>query len=311
MFEQLATLADPMRARLMRLVEHHELSVGEIASVLQLPQSTTSRHLKALTDDGWLSARREATSRLYRLAMNQLSPQQNQLWQLVRGSAPNRSVDDARLSRVLLERQSRSQAFFAGAALEWDRHRAELFGADLDRWILPAVLPPNAVVADLGCGTGKLAEAIAPFAHQLVGVDASEAMIQSAQDRLQRFDNVDLRHAELESIPLQTESVDLALLVLVLHYVAKPQAVLDEARRILRPSGRLIIVEMQPHDNEAYRQSMGHQWLGFEESQLSDWLAAAGLSANYVKLPPDSSAKGPALFVCTAARTSNVEQTLD
>ncbi len=301
MFDQLATLSDPLRARLMRLVEHHELSVGEIASVLQLPQSTTSRHLKVLTDDGWLSARREATSRLYRLAMNQLSPEQTQLWHLVRSSAPNANADDARLSRVLLERQSRSQAFFAGAALEWDRHRAELFGADLDRWVLPALLPPRAVVADLGCGTGKLAETIAPFASRLVGIDASEAMIQSARKRLAHYDNVELRHAELESIPLEAETVDLALMVLVLHYVPNPTSVLREARRILRPTGRLVIVDMQPHTHESYRQSMGHQWLGFEATRLDSWLAEVGLGAHYVELPPDPSAKGPALFVCTAA----------
>lgn len=300
MFDLLATLADPVRTRLLRLVEQHELSVGEIAATLQLPQSTTSRHLKLLSDDGWLSVRREATSRFYRLSRHDLSVQQSQLWELVRHSAPDAAADDQRLLHVLGERRTRSQAFFAGAAADWDRLRQELFGARLDRRVLPALLEPDAVVADLGCGTGKLTEAIAPFAQKVIGIDSSEAMIDAARTRLRLLDNVELQRAELESIPLADACADVALMVLVLHYVASPPEVLRQVRRILEPGGRLVIVDMQPHTHDDYRQTMGHAWLGFGQPELVGWLTDVGMSARFVPLTPDPNAKGPPLFVCTA-----------
>lgn len=300
MFEQLATLSDPVRTRLLRLVEQHELSVGEIAAVLQLPQSTTSRHLKVLSDEGWLSVRREATSRFYRLARHRLSAQQAQLWELVRYSAPSAAADDERLTRVIADRRSRSQAFFAGAAAAWDELRQELFGTRLDRRVLPALLEPDTVVADLGCGTGKLSQAIAPFAARVIGIDSSEAMIEAARCRLEEFANVELQRAELESIPLPEASVDVALMVLVLHYVASPPEVLSQVRRILKPGGRLVLVDMQPHEHDDYRQSMGHAWLGFGRDELAGWLKELGMTPRYVPLGPDANAKGPPLFVCTA-----------
>src|SRR5262245_21260234 len=112
----MACLNEPLRARLLGLVEQQELSVGELSSVLQLPQSTTSRHLKVLSDEAWLSSRRDGTSRLYRLRREQLSPQQAQLWELVKaGIAAHSARDSRRLQRVLVQRQADSQAFFAGA----------------------------------------------------------------------------------------------------------------------------------------------------------------------------------------------------
>lgn len=285
----------------MRLLERHELSVGEIAAVLQLPQSTTSRHLKALSDDGWLSSRREGTSRRYRLALDRIHPKQTQLWNLLRDGVSDAHGDDARLARVLEARQARSQAFFAGAAHDWDVRRAHLFGERLDQRLLPALLDPELVIADLGCGAGRLSEVLSPFVAQVVGVDASEAMIAAARVRLSAASNVTLHQARLEELPLGSASVDLALLILVLHTTISPLAVLQEASRVLVPRGRLVIVDLQPHDREEYRQQMGHQWLGFDEPQLQTWLHQAGLGAiRYHSLSPDPSAEGPPLFTMSA-----------
>jgi ubiquinone/menaquinone biosynthesis C-methylase UbiE/DNA-binding transcriptional ArsR family regulator len=301
-FAWMADLNEPLRARLLRLVELQELNVGEISNVLQLPQSTTSRHLKLLSDDAWLTSRREGTSRLYRLAAEQFSKKRAELWGLVRESvAEHAERDSVRLRQVLLERQEQNQAFFAGAAGHWDRLRAELFGTELERRFLPALISADCRVLDLGCGTGRLSEAFAPFAQQVIAVDASAAMVEAAQLRLAAQQNTQVRRAQLHDLPLPAASIDLALIVLVLHYVSSPADALREVARVLAPGGKVLLVDLQPHAHDEYRTAMGQLWLGFPRAQLTSWLEAAGLcQLRYVELPPDPNARGPGLLVCMA-----------
>jgi ArsR family transcriptional regulator len=302
-FSWMATLGDPVRARMLRVIEQQELSVGEISAVLQLPQSTTSRHLKLLSDDDWLSSRRDGTSRMYRLARASLTEERARLWELLRTNIGNTTSDDERLERVLQARQTRSEAFFEGAAAQWDKLRVELFGEQLDERILPALLSPDQVVADLGCGTGRFSEHLAPFAKRIIAVDSSPAMSDAAQARLERWPNVDLKRTPLEALQIDDDEVDLALLVLVLHYLTAPEQALREVKRILKPGGRVVIVDMQPHERAEYEQQMGHRWLGFEQARLEQWLTTSGLAdVRYTPLPPDPSSKGPALFACWARK---------
>ncbi|HUI25420.1 MAG TPA: metalloregulator ArsR/SmtB family transcription factor, partial [Candidatus Kryptonia bacterium] len=128
-------LADVTRARTLRLVEQQELTVADLCAVLQLPQSTVSRHLKLLADDGWVAVRPEGTSRLYRMDGDDLDPAARRLWQLIReqtAQTRGAALDDRRLATVVTARQTRSQAFFSSAAGQWDRLRRELFGEHLD-----------------------------------------------------------------------------------------------------------------------------------------------------------------------------------
>ena len=304
----MTALNEPVRARLLRVIERHELNVGEISQILQLPQSTASRHIKVLSDSAWLTSRREGTSRLYRLASDTFSPSQARLWTLLRDGLSQEALveqDDSRLQRVLFERQSKGQQFFASSAGRWDRLRSELFGQEFELRLLPALLPEGSIVCDLGCGTGRISELLAPFAQRVIAVDASEAMIAAARARLehqsQSIDNIELHHAQLERLPLEAASADLALMVLVLHYVSDPQVVLQETARILKPGGKLVVLDMLPHSREEYRAQMGHLWPGFERKQLGMWLKAAGLEfTSYLTLPPDPSARGPALFLGSA-----------
>ncbi len=302
----MAALNDPLRARLLRLIEQHELSVGEIAQVLQLPQSTASRHIKVLADHAWLSSRRHGTSNLYRLADDIFPDSQKHLWSILRDSLSRDTKiaqDDARLQRVLFERQNKGQEFFASSAGRWDKLRNELFGSEFELRLLPALLPTGSVVVDLGCGTGRITELLAPFAARVIGVDGSEAMIEAARQRVRAngANNVDFHHAQLQELPLEDDAADVALMILVLHYVSNPQAALREAARVLKPGGKLVLVDMQPHDHEEYRSDMGHLWQGFAQEQLINWLSNAGFPASgYTPLPPDPSARGPALFVSSA-----------
>ena len=304
-FERLSALADATRSRLLLLLERHELTVGELCSVLQLPQSTVSRHLKTLDTDGWVAARAEGTSRRYRMVADRLDAPARKLWQLVReevvaGTAARHDAE--RLRSVLRERRVRSQAFFSSTAGEWDALRRDLFGAAADLHPLLGLLDDRWTVGDLGCGTGHTAAALAPFVRRVVAVDDSPAMLAAARARLEGMANVELVPGELAALPLPDAELDAGVLSLVLHHVAEPDGVLAEVRRTLRPGARVLIVDMTPHEREDYRQEMGHLWLGFAEEQVGGWLREGWSGFRYQVLPADPSAKGPTLFAASARR---------
>jgi len=305
--DHLAALSEPVRLRLLRLCERDELSVGELARVVQQPQSTVSRHLKVLHDDGWLAARFEGTSTLYRLAMDDLSSAQRALWVPVRSQldqdTPGLDDDMRRLSAVLAERKLDTRTFFGRVAGEWDSVRNELFGDRVTLLALLNLVPPDWTVADLGCGTGNAAELIAPCVKRVLAVDQSDAMLDAARKRCADHSNVDFLRGDLEHLPITDGSVDAAVCVLVMHHIEDPAQVCREMARILRPGGVAMIVDMVEHDRAAYRQTMGHRWLGFGVPILIRMLGDAGLgSAKFQMLRSESDAKGPGLFACTARK---------
>ena len=312
-FDRLTALADPIRARLLLALERHELTVKEIQAGLQLPQSTISRHLKVLADLGLVSTRSEGTSNWYRMAKStELEPAGRRLWLAVReevaGSAAARR-DAARLERILADRHLTSQRFFSSAAGQWDRLRNELFGASSALLALPGLADEHWTVGDLGCGTGQLAATLAPFVQRVIAIDESAAMLKSARQRTQDAANVELRNGTLEEPPLAANELDAALLVLVLHHTGEPARVLQAVRGALKPGGKLLIVDMLPHEHAEYREQMGHQWLGFDGKEVSDWLNQSGFEGiRFVKVPPDPRAKGPPLFALTARKAVPVDR---
>jgi len=302
--DHLAALADTTRSRILLLLDRHELTVSEICGIVQLPQSTVSRHLRALADGGWVAARAEGTSHPYVMTRD-LDAAARRLWLLVRdqvGQTPAAQQDQRRLQAALADRRTKSQEFFSSSAGQWDRVRAELFGSHFHLAALAALAPSDSIVGDLGCGTGQMTAALSPFVAKVVAVDASAAMLQAAKKRVRAFDNVDLRRGELEALPIDDARLDLAMLTLVLHHVIEPGRALSEVARVLKPGGRVVVVDMLPHDRESYRQQMGHAWLGFDEPTVRALLGEAGFDdVRVVPLPTDPSAKGPALFVATGS----------
>jgi ubiquinone/menaquinone biosynthesis C-methylase UbiE/DNA-binding transcriptional ArsR family regulator len=303
--DHLSSLGDATRTRILLLLDRHELSVTELCAVMQLPQSTVSRHLKALGDAAWVTGRAEGTSNVYTIAKD-LDAAARRLWTLVReqvGTTTAAVQDQRRLRTALAERTTKSQEFFSSSAGQWDRLRDDLFGARFHLSALAGFADAEWTVGDLGCGTGQVSAALAPFVARVIGVDNSAAMLQAARKRLQSCGNVEIRRGELEALPIGAAELDAATLMLVLHHVPDPERALAEIVRVLKPGGRLLLVDMLPHDRESYRQQMGHVWLGFSESHIERLLKDAGFSdIRVVALPADTKVKGPALFVATGRR---------
>ena len=298
-------LADSTRSRILLALERNELTVTELRAIMQLPQSTLSNHLKVLSNGGWVTSRSEGTSRLYRLATDSLDVQTRKLWHLVRDQISNSTAaeQDARRTRaVLAQRTSKSQQFFSSSAGEWDRLRADLFGKHADAALL-ALFERTWTVADLGCGTGQVSALISPFVRHVIAVDESSAMLSAAKKRLAGYKNVDVRSGKLESLPLGDDESNVSLLFLVLHYVTNPAEVIAEAARITGPRGKLLIVDMMPHERSDLRVAMGHLWQGFTDEAVIRWMNDAGLTdVEYTPLPPDPDAKGPTLFAATGSK---------
>jgi ArsR family transcriptional regulator len=301
---RVSALGDETRARILALLERSELTVTELAFVLQAPQPSVSRHLKTLAGEGWVEARVEGRNRHYRVAPDLDAPARD-LWRIVRdqlGSGGVYAADAERARAVLERRRLRSEEFFARAAERWDEVREELFGRTANLVALLGLIRESWTVADLGVGTGTLAETLAPFAGRVIGVDRSEQMLAAAALRLTGVPNVELRRGELERLPLDDGEVDLAILALVLHHVVDPPRVLEEVRRALRPGGRLLLLDMRLHDRgPLYAETMGHVWPGFDPEQVRAWMSAAGFTeARAIPLPPARDANGPLLFLASA-----------
>lgn len=304
--DHMSALADPTRCRMLLLLEAHELTVGEICAVLQMPQSSVSRHLKTLADDDWVVSRRDGTSRYYSMPVDDLGEAARRLWPIIReqvAATTATAQDLRRLKGVLARRRVTSEQFFASAAGRWDRLREDLFGDTFYLWAVLGLIDPATVVGDLGCGTGQLSQTVAPYVERVIAVDASPDMLAAARERLGDCPNVETRQGELEALPIGNEELHAAMLSLVLHYSPDPARALEEVERVLRPGGRVLVVDMLPHDREEYQQQMGHVWLGFSEKQVAKFLSGAGVEDIRVRaLPADPDAKGPALFAAVGRK---------
>ncbi len=302
-YQHLGLLSEPLRVRLLRLLQKEELAVGELTRILQVPQSTVSRHLKALALGGWVVRRTEGTSTWLRMATETLSEEALGLWQVVGHSQTHQLIcdeDQQRLQTVLAARHIDSKSFFGRVASEWSSLRRALFGADFTFPALLSMLPEHWVVGDLGCGTAEVAELVAPAVRKVIAVDREQAMLEAAAARLDGVDNVELRCGDLAALPIEDGALDAAICALVLHHIANPGQVLTEVRRALTPQGRAVIVDMVEHDRAVYRRTMGHHHLGFSPERLEALARSAGLElAHWRTLPIDNEAQGPGLFVAT------------
>ncbi|MEZ4321467.1 MAG: metalloregulator ArsR/SmtB family transcription factor [Myxococcota bacterium] len=300
----LALLAEPTRVRLLFLLADEELAVGELVQVLQLPQSTVSRHLKALKDASWIRRRAEGSAGWFRM-QDPLEADARDLWAVVqpRHRATTQASEDLeRRAAVLEARRVDSTTFFGRMHAQWDALRTELFG---ESFIIPALLglmPDLQTVVELGCGTGPNLVALAPTAQRIIGVDREARMLDAARERTKAHANIELRQGGLEDLPLQTGEAQLALCILVLHHVPDLRAAFSEMNRVVAPGGRVAITDMRRHSRTAYRDTMGHAHLGFDADTLVSELPAGLELHRWTDLPADPASQGPGLFTAVLAR---------
>lgn len=300
----LAVFGEPARIRLLAALEAQELAVSELCRIVQLPQSTVSRHLKALQVAGWVRRRAEGTAGLFRADAGQVADDRREVWAAIRASYASTLLaeEDAVRLRAVVEARS-MVGLFSTRAAEWDDVRRTLFGDAFLPAALAALLPRDLRVADLGCGTGAAAVELAPWVGRVIGVDREPAMLEAAAARLANAPNVDLRRGGLEALPLADAEVDAAVCLLVLHHVPELGPVLAEAARVLVPGGRLCVVDMVAHDREEWRHAMNHARRGFSRDGLDASARGAGLEPEgWTPLPVAPEAHGPPLFLATYRR---------
>ncbi len=281
-------LGDEARLRLLRLLQAEQLNVSELTGILGIAQSGVSRHLGLLKDAGLVEERREAGFTYFRLAPALVSGSNGfgPVWPLLRAqfdaasATPQGRADGARLEEVRRVRKENFDEDFSqhGAAAE---RRQIVPGRSWAAWARAlGHLLPSIDVADLGCGEGYLTIEAARFAKRVIAVDRSDVVLARAKQAAARraLKNIEWKRGELEQLPLKDASVDVALLSQALHHAAHPSRALAEAARIVRPGGRVLVLDLRRHEEHWVKERLGDRWLGFEDGELERLLDAAGLS---------------------------------
>ncbi len=307
------TLADPTRLRILRLLEQEELIVGELTSILGMAQSRVSRHLAILRESGLLQDRRDGTFVAYRLVLPEEGPWRD-TWLLARdGLAGDATAkrDDTLLQQVLAARRARAatgRSFFDEVGPEWDALRT-VFGDDLLRArAIAELVPARLRVADIGTGTGVLALELAALGLEVIGIDRSRGMLETAREKWSAVEahyagDVRFEDGDAHALPLDDESVDAAFAHMVLHSLESPEKALHEMARVVRPGGRVVVVDFMAHEHAWMQQELGLVWLGFSVETLKSWFKAAGLEAPQVaEYSTDARRDLPRSFVASARR---------
>jgi ubiquinone/menaquinone biosynthesis C-methylase UbiE len=287
-------LGDDARLRILRLLDAERLNVTELTSILGIAQSGVSRHLGLLKDARLVDERREAGFTFFQLSPALKSGENGfgPVWPLLHAQftavaeTPEGRADTARLEEVRRVRQENFDEH--GAA---DERRQIVPGRSWAAWARAlGHLLPDLEIADLGCGEGYLTIEASRFAKRVIGVDKSEAALKRARelagrlarrsgdDGARRARHVEWKRGEIEKLPLEDASVDVALLSQALHHAEHPQVALAEAVRIIRPGGRVLILELRRHQETWVRERLGDKWLGFEDDELRALMEDAGLS---------------------------------
>jgi len=275
-------LADPSRVRILLLVRRMELSVGELVLVLEQSQPRVSRHVRILAEAGLVVRAREGAWVFVRLGAAAVSePVLSMIDKL--GAAEGAAADLARLAVVRAERAAAADAWFAAHAGDWDRERS-LFTheAEVEAAIAAALSGrPLGELVDVGTGTGRMIELLGPQASRALGLDRSPEMLRLARGRIEAagLGHAEVRHGDMYALPREIATVDTVVLHQVLHFADDPAAVIGEAVRVLRPEGRLLVVDLAAHDREELRSQRRHLRLGFADEAVLGWMSAAGLRA--------------------------------
>ncbi len=303
---RLKAAAEPTRLRILRLLSHGEFNVTDLTQLLGQSQPRVSRHVRLLAEAGLIERYQEGSSVFVRGA------KEPAIRGFVTGALEMIAVDDPQILRdseraeqIRARRAAVAQAYFDKNAAEWDRIRLLHVGErDVEEAILEALGPgPYELLLDLGTGTGRILELASGRARQLTGIDSNREMLKCARVRQDKagLANCNVRLADIYNLPFPEASADAVLIHQVLHFLADPKAALAEAARVLKPDGRLAIIDFAPHNLEFLREEHAHVRLGFAAAEIASWLGECGIGSNSYRELPGAHAKQSALTVAVWA----------
>ena len=275
----LKVVADPNRLRILLLLKAEELSVAELQEILAMGQSTISTHLSQLKQAELVEDRRTGKSNLYRHGTSGAGDLLDELLAKAKLEIPEATQDQAALRRVLKKRQDKMRAFFDSVAGRLGRDYVPGKSWKSLAEALLRLVPPM-VIADLGAGEGAFALLLAQRAKKVIAVDSSAKMIEVGREQALRHGvkNVEYRLGDMEEIPIGDGEVDHVFFSQSLHHALHPARALEEARRILSPGGRVVVLDLLKHRFEEAREMYADEWLGFSEAELESMLEKAGFT---------------------------------
>ena len=294
----LKAAGEETRLRVLALLAEAELTVSDLTDILRQSQPRISRHLKLLAEAGLVERFREGTWAFFRLAehgegadvartlIDRLNPGDQMI-----------ARDRARLASVRQARATAAQAYFRAHAAEWDRIRKlHVTDAAVEEAIRAALADkPFRSLLDLGTGTGRMLELFGPEIERGLGLDLSLDMLLLARDRLERagLKNCSVRQGDIYELPVPKDSFDVAVIHQVLHFLDDGARAIHEAARVLRPGGRLLVIDFAPHEQEFLREQFAHRRLGFAPETVTQWITASGLEPVLHKsLTPEQGSEG-------------------
>lgn len=297
-------IGDPSRLRILLLVQGMELAVGEIAQVLQQSQPRVSRHLRILAEAGLVERGREGAWVFVRLGPAAISGPALAAIAALTGGADLGAADRARLAVVRADRAAAVDSWFAAHAAEWEQERSlHTREAGVEQAIAAVLDGDLGHLVDVGTGTGRMIELLGPRARTALGLDRNPEMLRIARNRLEAagLTAARVQTGDMYALPLVAGAADTLVLHQVLHFADNPAAAIAEAARVLRPGGRLLVIDLMPHNREELRVERRHLRLGFADEAVLGWMAEAGLEGQVARrLPAEDAAQlGVTLWLAT------------